>query len=64
MNTELIIKVLLALEPEECVRIRQLEVRRWASGTGWTVGNLSAENVRGSSSLPFVVRMLEKGAIL
>lgn len=60
MTADLIIKAVLDLEPDESARINGLDVKRWVSGTGWTVGAAPYQNVVGSSSLPSIVRLLEK----
>lgn len=61
MTAELIIKAVNDIDPGDHAQINGFDVRRWISGTGWTIGAAPYHNVVGLSSLPAVVRMLAKG---
>lgn len=62
MNPELIIKAVNDIEPGDEARVNGFTVRRWRTGNGWTIsGATPYHGVVGFSSLPAVVRMLQKG---
>lgn len=59
MTADLVIRAVLDLEPGEKAQINGLAVQRWPQGAGWTVGEPGRS--AGSSSLPTIVRILQRG---